>query len=100
MWGRPYVPALEDCRCIVESARPMIDAAHFFIGSKTPVGRAWALGHGGSGRRSEAKRLRQPDKMKGTDTEPVDIKLIAGEAMADAAWIGVVVVVPALTKRQ
>jgi hypothetical protein len=49
---------------------------------------------------SEAKLLRQPDTMKGADTEPVDIELIPGEAMADAEWVGVVVVMPALAKRQ
>jgi hypothetical protein len=38
--------------------------------------------------------------MKGTDTEPVDIEFIPGESVANAAWIGVVIVVPALAKRQ
>jgi hypothetical protein len=38
--------------------------------------------------------------MKRVDTKPVDIKLIPGETVADAARIGVVVVMPALAKRQ
>jgi hypothetical protein len=38
--------------------------------------------------------------MKRMDAKPVDIKFIPGEAVADAAWIRVVVVVPALAKRQ
>jgi hypothetical protein len=38
--------------------------------------------------------------MERADAEPVDIKLIPGEAVADAAWIGMVVVMPALAKRK
>ena len=38
--------------------------------------------------------------MERLDAEPVDIKLIPCEAVADAARVGVVVVVPALAKSQ
>ena len=55
---------------------------------------------GAADRRSEAKLLRKPDMVKGADTHPVDIKFIPGEAVADRARIGVVVVVPAFAKRQ
>jgi hypothetical protein len=38
--------------------------------------------------------------MERADAEPIDIQLVPGEAVADAAWIGVVVVMPALAKRK
>src|SRR5215472_3515884 len=38
--------------------------------------------------------------MKRVDAEPVDIKLIPCEAVSDAAWIGMVIVMPAFAKRQ
>jgi hypothetical protein len=37
--------------------------------------------------------------MKRVDAEPVDIKLVPGEAVTDAAGIGVVVVMSTLAKR-
>ena len=49
---------------------------------------------------SEAELPREPDAMERVDAEPIDIQLVPGEAVADAAWIGVVVVMPALAKRQ
>jgi hypothetical protein len=55
---------------------------------------------GAAGRRAEAKLLRKSDVIQGADTEPVDIQLIPGEAVADTARIGVVVVMPALAKGQ
>ena len=42
----------------------------------------------------------KPDTTKRADTEPVDIEFIPSEAVADAARVGVVVVVPALAERQ
>ena len=54
----------------------------------------------GADRRWEPKLPRQPNTMKRVDAEPVDIKLIPCEAVSDTAWIGMVVVMPALAKRQ
>lgn len=55
---------------------------------------------GRADRCSEAEILRQAHTIKGSDTEPVDIEFIPGESVADAAWIGVVIIVPALAERE
>ena len=60
----------------------------------------WFLYARGADRRREAELPREPDTLKRVDAEPVDIKLIPCEAVSDAAWIGMVVVMPALAKRQ
>ena len=54
----------------------------------------------GADRRWEADLPRQADTVKRVDAEPVNIKLIPCEAVPDASWIGMVVVMPALAKRQ
>ena len=87
--NRKSHPSLHSCGGFVfKASKQTRGSKHRFLHTK------------GAGRRWEAELLRQPDTMKRVDAEPVDIKLIPCEAVSDAAWIGMVVVVPALAKRQ
>ena len=51
-------------------------------------------------RSAEAELPRKPNTVERADAEPVDVEFIPGEAVADAPWIGVVVIMPALSQTQ